>query len=59
MNPCIASSYNLTKVMVKEAKMKIIESDSDFRGSGKPLRSPVWHCLWSSNLTGTAHLCSC
>lgn len=41
MNPCSAGFYNLTKVVVKGAKMKIIESDSDFRGTGKPLRSPV------------------
>ena len=41
MNPCSAGFYNLTKVVVKGGKMKIIESDSDFRGSGKPLRSPV------------------
>lgn len=41
MNPCSAGFYNLTKVMVKGAKMKIIGSDSDFRGSGEPLRSPV------------------
>lgn len=59
MNPCSAGFYNLTKVMVKGAKMKIIESNSDFRGSDKSLRSPVWHYLWSLKLPGTAHLCIC